>query len=115
MMGAVINIGAEIDAGTMIDMGAILGVAPRWKNATLVQVQFLAGVIEPASAEPVRMGDNKFLRSNAVVIEGDQIGSGSVVGRSYCYPRCHRKRGSSRCSSSYYKEIDVQILKKKQR
>ena len=39
----------------------------------------LAGVIEPASAEPVRVGDNVLIGANAVVIEGVQIGNGSVV------------------------------------
>ena len=56
MMGAVINIGAEIGAGAV-----------------------LAGVIEPASAEPVRIGDNVLVGANAVVIEGVQVGNGSVV------------------------------------
>ena len=36
-------------------------------------------MIEPASAEPVRVGDNVLIGANAVVIEGVQIGSGSVV------------------------------------
>lgn len=39
----------------------------------------MAGVIEPASAEPVCVGDNVLIGANAVVIEGVQIGSGSVV------------------------------------
>ncbi|HEM5563783.1 TPA: 2,3,4,5-tetrahydropyridine-2,6-dicarboxylate N-acetyltransferase [Streptococcus suis] len=74
MMGAVINIGAEIGPGTMIDMGAILGGrATVGKNSHIGAGAVLAGVIEPASAEPVRVG------ANAVVIEGVQIGSGSVV------------------------------------
>ena len=38
-----------------------------------------AGVIEPASAEPVRIGDNVLVGANAVVIEGVQVGNGSVV------------------------------------
>ena len=64
----------------MIDMGAILGVVPSLgRIATLVQVQFWQGVIEPASADPVRVGDNVLIGANAVVIEGVQIGSGSVV------------------------------------
>ena len=67
MMGAVINIGAEIGAGTMIDMGAILGGrATVGKNSHIGAGAVLAGVIEPASA-------------NAVVIEGVQVGNGSVV------------------------------------
>lgn len=76
MMGAVINIGA----GTMIDMGAILGGrAIVGKNSHVGAGAVLAGVIEPASAEPVRVGDNVLIGANAVVIEGVQIGSGSVV------------------------------------
>jgi len=69
MMGAVINIGAEIGAGTMIDMGAILGGrAIVGKNSHVGAGAVLAGVIEPASAEPVRVGDNVLI-----------VGSGSVV------------------------------------
>ena len=80
MMGAVINIGAEIGAGTMIDMGAILGGrATVGKNSHIGAGAVLAGVIEPASAEPVRIGDNVLVGANAVVIEGVQVGNGSVV------------------------------------
>ena len=76
MMGAVINIGAEIGAGTMIDMGAVLGGrAIVGKNSHVGA----GAVIEPASAEPVRVGDNVLIGANAVVIEGVQIGNGSVV------------------------------------
>ena len=56
MMGAVINIGAEMGAGTMIDMGAVLGGrAIVGKNSHVGAGAVLAGVIEPASAEPVRV------------------------------------------------------------
>ena len=80
MMGAVINIGAEIGAGTMIDMGAILGGrATVGKNSHIGACAVLAGVIEPASADPVRIGDNVLVGANAVVIEGVQVGNGSVV------------------------------------
>ncbi len=80
MMGAVINIGAEIGAGTMIDMGAVLGGrAIVGKNSHVGAGTVLAGVIEPASADPVRVGDNVLIGANAVVIEGVQIGNGSVV------------------------------------
>jgi len=80
MMGAIINIGAEIGEGTMIDMGAILGSrATVGKNSHIGAGAVLAGVIEPASAEPVRVGDNVLVGANAVVIEGVQVGSGSVV------------------------------------
>ena len=77
---AVINIGAEIGTGTMSDMGAVLGGrAIVGKNSHVGAGAVLAGVIEPASAEPVRVGDNVLIGANAVVIEGVQIGNGSVV------------------------------------
>ena len=80
MMGAVINIGAEIGAGTMIDMGAVLGGrAIVGKNSHVGAGTVLASVIEPASADPVRVGDDVLIGANAVVIEGVQIGNGSVV------------------------------------
>ena len=61
-------------------MGAILGGrAIVGKNSHIGAGAVLAGVIEPASAEPVRVGDNVLIGANAVVIEGVQIGSGSVV------------------------------------
>ena len=76
----VINIGAEIGAGTMIDMGAVLGGrAIVGKNSHIGAGAVLAGVIEPASADPVRIGDNVLVGANAVVIEGVQVGNGSVV------------------------------------
>ena len=55
----------------MIDMGAILGGrATVGKNSHIGAGAVLAGVIEPASAEPVRIGDNVLVGANAVVIEG---------------------------------------------
>ena len=39
----------------------------------------LAGVIEPASAQPVRIDDNVLIGANAVVIEGVHVGEGAVI------------------------------------
>lgn len=81
MMGAIINIGAEIGEATMIDMGAILGGrAIVGKRCHIGAGTVLAGVIEPPSAQPVRVGDDVVIGANAVVIEGVQIGNGAVVG-----------------------------------
>ena len=80
MMGAIINIGAEIGEGTMIDMGAILGGrAIVGKHCHIGAGTVLAGVVEPASAEPVRVDDDVLIGANAVVIEGVHIGEGAVV------------------------------------
>ena len=81
MMGAVINIGAEIGAKTMIDMGAVLGGrAIVGENSHIGANAVLAGVVEPASAQPVRIGNNVIVGANAVVLEGVQVGDNAVVG-----------------------------------
>ena len=59
--------------------GNLGGRATVGKNSHIGAGAVLAGVIEPASAEPVRVGDNVLVGANAVVIEGVQVGSGSVV------------------------------------
>ncbi len=80
MMGAVINIGAIIGEGTMIDMGAVLGGrATVGKNCHIGAGTVLAGVVEPASAQPVIVEDNVLIGANAVVLEGIRIGKGAVV------------------------------------
>ena len=58
---------------------SLVAVLSWGKNSHVGAGAVLAGVIEPASAEPVRVGDNVLIGANAVVIEGVQIGSGSVV------------------------------------
>jgi len=80
MMGAIINIGAVVGEGTMIDMGAVLGGrATTGKNVHVGAGAVLAGVIEPANANPVIVEDNVLIGANAVILEGVRIGKGSVV------------------------------------
>ncbi|WP_076462240.1 2,3,4,5-tetrahydropyridine-2,6-dicarboxylate N-acetyltransferase [Limosilactobacillus caccae] len=80
MMGATINIGAEIGADSMIDMGAVLGGrAIVGRHCHIGAGTVLAGVVEPASAQPVRIDDNVMIGANAVVIEGVHVGEGAVI------------------------------------
>lgn len=80
MMGAVINIGAVVGEGTMIDMGAILGGrATTGKNVHVGAGAVLAGVIEPANANPVVVEDGVLIGANAVILEGVRVGAGAVV------------------------------------
>ena len=80
MMGAVINIGAVVGKGTMIDMGAVLGGRAIVGDFCHIGAgAVLAGVVEPASATPVTVGNNVLIGANAVVIEGVRIGAGAVV------------------------------------
>ena len=80
MMGATINIGAVIGDDSMIDMGVVMGGrAIVGKHCHIGAGAVLAGVIEPASARPVRIDDNVLVGANAVVIEGVHVGEGAVV------------------------------------
>ena len=80
MMGAIINIGAVIGEGTMIDMGVVLGGrATVGKNCHVGAGAVLAGVVEPPSATPVIVEDDVVIGANAVVLEGVRIGKGAVV------------------------------------
>ncbi len=80
MMGAVINIGAEIGDFTMIDMNVVVGGrAIVGKKCHIGAGTVLAGVIEPPSATPVIVEDNVVIGANCVVLEGVKIGQNSVV------------------------------------
>lgn len=80
MMGAIINIGAEIGPASMIDMGAVLGGrAIVGARCHVGAGTVLAGVVEPASATPVRIDDDVMIGANAVVLEGVHVGAGAVV------------------------------------
>ncbi|QBP18163.1 2,3,4,5-tetrahydropyridine-2,6-dicarboxylate N-acetyltransferase [Acetilactobacillus jinshanensis] len=81
MMGAVINIGAEIGDNSMIDMNAVLGGrAIIGKDSHIGAGAVIAGVVEPASAKPVRIDDHVLVGANAVVVEGVHVGEGAVIG-----------------------------------
>jgi len=81
MMGAVINIGAQIGEKTMIDMNAVVGGrAIIGKNCHIGAGAVIAGVIEPASAKPVKIGDNVLVGANAVILEGITVGNNVVIG-----------------------------------
>jgi 2,3,4,5-tetrahydropyridine-2-carboxylate N-succinyltransferase/tetrahydrodipicolinate N-acetyltransferase len=80
MMGAVLNIGAVIGEGTMIDMNVVVGGrAIVGKNCHIGAGAVLAGVVEPPSASPVRIGDNVVVGANAVILEGVEVGQNSVI------------------------------------
>lgn len=80
MMGAVINIGAEIGERTMIDMNVVIGGrAMIGSDCHIGAGAVIAGVIEPPSAESVRIGNKVLIGANAVVLEGVKVGDGSII------------------------------------
>ena len=78
--GAILNVGAAVGEGTLIDMGAVLGGrASVGKRSHIGAGAVLAGVVEPPSAKPVTVGDDVLIGATAVVIEGVHVGNGAVV------------------------------------
>ena len=80
MMGAVINIGAEIGARTMIDMNAVIGARGIiGRDCHIGAGAVIAGVLEPPSAKPVVIRDHVLVGANAVILEGITVGKNSVI------------------------------------
>ena len=80
LMGAVLNIGAQIGERTMIDMNAVVGARAIIGNDVHIGAgAVIAGVLEPPSADPVVIEDNVLVGANAVILEGVRVGFNSVV------------------------------------
>lgn len=81
MHGAAINSGAVIGNGTMIDMNAVIGsCAVIGKNSHIGACAVIAGVLEPLSAVPTRIGDGVLVGAGAVVLEGISVDDDAVIG-----------------------------------
>ena len=80
LSGAVINVGARIGAETMIDMNAVVGArAEIGAHCHIGAGAVIAGVLEPASAQPVIIEEGVLIGANAVVLEEIRIGRGAGV------------------------------------
>lgn len=81
MMPAYVNIGAYVDSGTMVDTWATVGsCAQIGKNVHLSGGVGIGGVLEPILANPVIIGDNCFLGSRCIVVEGVRLEEEVVLG-----------------------------------
>ena len=80
LMPSYVNIGAYIGKGTMVDTWATVGsCAQIGANVHLSGGVGIGGVLEPAGAKPVIIGDGAFIGSRAIVVEGVEIGSEAVL------------------------------------
>ena len=80
LMPSYVNIGAFVGKNTMVDTWATVGsCAQIGENVHLSGGVGIGGVLEPAHAMPVIIGDGAFIGSRAIVVEGVQIGSEAVL------------------------------------
>ena len=85
LMPGYVNIGAYVGAGTMVDTWATVGsCAQIGANVHLAGWVGIGGVLEPANARPVIVGDNAFIGSRAIVVEGAVVSAGAVLGANVC-------------------------------
>ncbi len=81
MMPSYVNIGARVGSGTMVDTWATVGsCAQIGRNVHLSGGVGIGGVLEPAMAAPVMVGDDCFIGSRCIVASGARVGEGSVLG-----------------------------------
>jgi len=81
LMPSYVNIGAYVDSGTMVDTWATVGsCAQIGKNVHLSGGVGIGGVLEPVQASPVIIGDNCFIGSRSIIVEGVHVDDEAVVG-----------------------------------
>jgi 2,3,4,5-tetrahydropyridine-2,6-dicarboxylate N-succinyltransferase len=81
LMPSFVNIGAYVDSGTMVDTWATVGsCAQVGKNVHLAGGVGIGGVLEPPNAVPVVIGDDAFIGSRCMVVDGARVGTGAVLG-----------------------------------
>jgi len=81
LMPSYVNIGAYVDEGTMVDTWATVGsCAQIGRHVHLSGGVGIGGVLEPLQASPVIIGDNCFIGSRSIVVEGVIVEKEAVLG-----------------------------------
>ncbi len=81
LMPSLVNIGAWVGEGTMVDTWATVGsCAQIGERVHLSGGVGIGGVLEPVQAAPVIIEDDCFIGSRAIVVEGARICRGAVLG-----------------------------------
>jgi 2,3,4,5-tetrahydropyridine-2-carboxylate N-succinyltransferase len=80
LMPSYVNIGADVDEGTMVDTWATVGsCAQVGKNVHLSGGVGLGGVLEPLQANPTIIEDNCFIGARSEIVEGVIVEENSVI------------------------------------
>lgn len=81
LMPSYVNIGAYVDEDTMVDTWATVGsCAQIGKRVHLSGGVGIGGVLEPPQAAPVVIGDDAFIGSRSMIVEGARVGNGAKLG-----------------------------------
>jgi len=81
LMPGYVNVGARVGAGTLIDTWATVGsCAQVGQRVHLSGGVGIGGVLEPPQSQPVRIEDDCFIGSRAIVVEGVWVEEGAVLG-----------------------------------
>jgi 2,3,4,5-tetrahydropyridine-2-carboxylate N-succinyltransferase len=81
LMPSYVNIGARVGRNTMVDTWATVGsCAQIGENTHLAGGVGVGGVLEPAEAAPVMIGDDCFIGSRCMIVNGARVGDGVVLG-----------------------------------
>ncbi len=81
LMPSLVNIGAWVGEGTMVDTWATVGsCAQVGRNVHLSGGVGLGGVLEPPGATPVIIEDGAFIGSRCIVVEGVRVEEEAVLG-----------------------------------
>ena len=76
-----VNIGAYVDGGTMVDTWATVGSGAQiGKNVHLSGGAGIGGVLEPPNAVPVVVEDEAFVGSRCMVVGGARVRRGATLG-----------------------------------
>ena len=80
LMPSFVNLGAYVDAKTMVDTWVTVGsCAQIGKNVHLSGGVGIGGVLEPLQANPTIVEDDCFVGARSEVVEGVIVGEGSVI------------------------------------
>ena len=81
LMPSYVNIGARVGSDTMVDTWATVGsCAQIGERVHLSGGVGIGGVLEPAQAAPVIVGDDVTIGSRCMVTQGARVGDGAVLG-----------------------------------
>jgi 2,3,4,5-tetrahydropyridine-2-carboxylate N-succinyltransferase len=81
LMPSYVNIGAWVGPNTMVDTWATVGsCAQIGANVHLSGGVGIGGVLEPPNATPVVIGDDAFIGSRSMIVDGARVGRGAVLG-----------------------------------